>query len=155
MNFNLSPNYSFHESLHHKSLVLKPQLKFYLHFGTQTQKKQWHRFWSLLYSAGTQHGNLHPAGWPILFWGPTQKLVLPTANTGKSQERFWKKCRWMDREGKNHQGSGEQRKQQHARAWASPFVSPTQGMTSPQSFLPPLFSNAPPTVSVTSSSYSP
>ena len=24
-----------------------------------------------LYSAGTQHGNPHPAGWPILFCGPT------------------------------------------------------------------------------------
>ena len=29
-------------------------------------------FLAYLYSAGTQHGNLHPAGWPILFCGPTQ-----------------------------------------------------------------------------------
>ena len=29
-----------------------------------------------LYSAGTQHGNLHPTGWPILFCGPTQDPVF-------------------------------------------------------------------------------
>ena len=45
-------------------------------------------FFSLLYSAGTQHGNLHPAGWPILFCRPTQEPVLATANTGKHRERF-------------------------------------------------------------------
>ena len=30
-------------------------------------------FLAYLYSMGTQHGNLHPAGWPILFCGPTQE----------------------------------------------------------------------------------
>ena len=30
-------------------------------------------FLAYLYSAGTQNGNLHPAGWPILFCGPTQE----------------------------------------------------------------------------------
>ena len=30
-------------------------------------------FSAYLYSAGTQHGNLHPAGWPILFCRPTQE----------------------------------------------------------------------------------
>ena len=30
---------------------------------------------------GTKHGNLHLAGWPILFCRPT----------GKNWERFWKK----------------------------------------------------------------
>ena len=43
-------------------------------------------FWAYLYSAGTQHGNLHPAGWPILFCGPTQEPVLATADTGKKSE---------------------------------------------------------------------
>ena len=38
-----------------------------------------------LYSAGTQHGNLHPAGWPILFCRPTQEAVLATANTGRKK----------------------------------------------------------------------
>ena len=28
-----------------------------------------HVFWAYLYSAGIQHGNLPPAGWPILFCG--------------------------------------------------------------------------------------
>ena len=62
-------------------------------------------FLAYLYSAGTQHGNLYPARWPILFCGPTQKLVLATANTGKNRERFWKKCRWMDEKGRNKQVS--------------------------------------------------
>ena len=44
-----------------------------------------------IYSEGTQHGNLHPAGRPILFCGPTQEPVLATANTGNTLERFWKK----------------------------------------------------------------
>ena len=29
--------------------------------------------------------------------------VLATANTGKNRERFWKKCRWMDRKCRNKQ----------------------------------------------------
>ena len=47
-------------------------------------------FWAYLYSASTQHGNQHPAGWPILFCGPTQEPALATANAGKNRERFWK-----------------------------------------------------------------
>ena len=46
----------------------------------------------------TQHRNLHPAGWPILFCGPTQEPVLATANTGKNLERFWKNAgEWTGR----------------------------------------------------------
>ena len=61
-------------------------------------------FLAYLYSAGTQHGNLHPAGWPILFCKPTQEPMLATANKGKNQERFWKKCWWMDQKGRNKSG---------------------------------------------------
>ena len=43
-----------------------------------------HAFWAYLYSAGTQHGNLHPAGWPILFCGPTQK---PCVSHGQHREK--------------------------------------------------------------------
>ena len=57
-----------------------------------------------LYYVGTQHRNLYPAGWPILFCRPTQELALATANAGKNPERFWKKCRWVDRKGSNKQG---------------------------------------------------
>ena len=39
---------------------------------------------AFLYSAGTEHGYLHPAGWPISFCGPTLKPVLATPNTGRS-----------------------------------------------------------------------
>ena len=48
-------------------------------------------FGAYLFFVGTQYWNLHPAGWPILFCGPTQESVLATANTGKKCERFWKK----------------------------------------------------------------
>ena len=41
-----------------------------------------HVFLAYLYSAGTQHGNPHPAGWSILFGGPTQEPVLVAAITG-------------------------------------------------------------------------
>ena len=44
-------------------------------------------FLGYLYSTGTQRANLHPAGWPILFCGPTQEPVLATANTGKTKGR--------------------------------------------------------------------
>ena len=46
-----------------------------------------HIFSAYLYSTGTQHGNLHPAGWPILFCGHTQEPGLATANTGKKNGR--------------------------------------------------------------------
>ena len=49
-----------------------------------------HVFLAYLYSAGTQHGNLHSAGWLILFCRPTQEPVLATANTGKNWNRFLK-----------------------------------------------------------------
>ena len=60
-------------------------------------------FWAYLYSTGTQHGNLHPTGWPILFCGPTQEPVIATADTEKKLGEVWKKCRWMDRKGRNKQ----------------------------------------------------
>ena len=60
-------------------------------FRTQTQENNT-AFKAYLYSMGTQHRNLHPAGWPIQFCGPTQEPVLATANTGKTLERLWKKC---------------------------------------------------------------
>ena len=76
-NFTLSRSYSFYESFYHKSFFFT-----YLHF------------------AGTQQGNLHPTGWPILLCGPTQEPLLATANTGKNRERFWKKNvgEWTGRE---------------------------------------------------------
>ena len=59
-----------------------------------------HLFWAYLYSAGTQHGNLHPAGWPILFYGPTKKPVLATPYIGKNRERFGKNAgEWTGRVG--------------------------------------------------------
>ena len=56
-------------------------------------------FLAYLYSAGTQHGNLHPVGGPFLFCEPTQEPVLATANAGKDRERFWKKMQVNGPEG--------------------------------------------------------
>ena len=47
--------------------------------------------WAYIYSAGSQHGNLHPASWPILFCRPTQEPVLAAANTGKKHRRAFGK----------------------------------------------------------------
>ena len=60
-----------------------------LNTGTCIQKGD------LFYSAGTQHGNLHPEGWPILFCGhttrePTSRRVtyfILRAHTGTSVSR--------------------------------------------------------------------
>ena len=40
---------------------------------------------------GDSNRNLHPEGWPILFCGPTQELVLATANTGKKLGEVFEK----------------------------------------------------------------
>ena len=58
-------------------------------------------FWAYLYSVGTQHGNLHPAGWPILFCKPTQELVLDTANAGKKSGEVLQKMQVNGLEGRN------------------------------------------------------
>ena len=50
-----------------------------------------HVFWAYLYSAGSQHGNLPPAGWPILSCGPTQKPCVSHSHHRRNRERFWKK----------------------------------------------------------------
>ena len=72
-----------------KSLFLKPQLKYYPQFGMQTQKNNNKYFGAYLYSAGTQHGNLHPAGWPILYCGPTQGPMWATQEkTGEVLEKM-------------------------------------------------------------------
>ena len=64
-----------------------------------------HVFWAYLYSAGTQHGNLHPAGCDLFYSaGLHRNHVLVTANTGEIGTGFGKKCRWMDRNGWNKPG---------------------------------------------------
>ena len=82
--FTLSPSYSFHKSSYHKSWVF-----FFLAY---------------LYSVGTQHGNPHPAGWPILFCRPTKEpCVSHSKHRKKSGEILEKKCRWIDRKCRNKQ----------------------------------------------------
>ena len=47
-------------------------------------------FFAYLYSAGSQHGNPRPIGWPILFCGPTQEPVIATANAWEIGRGFGK-----------------------------------------------------------------
>ena len=61
------------------SQVIIPQVKFLLLF-----------FLAHLHSAGTPHGALPPAGWPILFCGPTQEPCASHSQHRKNRERFWK-----------------------------------------------------------------
>ena len=67
----------------------------------KTRKNNNTCFGAYWYSTSTQHGNLHPAGWPILFCALTQEAVLATANIEKKLGRGFEKCRWMDRTARN------------------------------------------------------
>ena len=62
-NFNLSPSHSLHKSSYHKSLFPKPQLRLYPQFRNASPENNNNNTCSgaYLYSAGTQHGNLHSA----------------------------------------------------------------------------------------------
>ena len=82
-------------------------------FISQVNIPQVRFFWAYLYSAGAQHGNLHPTGWPILFCETTQEQVLTTANAWKNRERLWKKCRWMDWKGRNKEEIPDSRLTMH------------------------------------------
>ena len=70
------------------SQVITPQVMFFLAY---------------LYSAGTQYGSRHPAGWPSLFCGPTQETCVSHSQHRRNWEKFWNKCRWMDQKGRNKQ----------------------------------------------------
>ena len=58
------------------SQVIIPQILFFFLFF-------FFFFLAYLYSAGTQHGKLHPAGWPIYSAGLHRNHVLATANAGE------------------------------------------------------------------------
>ena len=47
-------------------------------------------FWAYLYSAGTQHRNLHPAGWAILICLPTQVVGALSPVNHRGLHRGWK-----------------------------------------------------------------
>ena len=55
-------------------------------------------FLTYIYSVGTQHGNLHPAGWPILFCGSAQEPSVSHSQHRKNRKRFWKNAgEWTPR----------------------------------------------------------
>ena len=58
-------------------------------------------FFEPIYIPQALNGNLHPAGWPILFCGPTQEPVLAKANTGKKSGEVLEKMQVNGPEGRN------------------------------------------------------
>ena len=48
-------------------------------------------------------GTLHPAGWPILFCGPTQEPCASHSQHREKMGEVLEKCRWMDRKCRNKQ----------------------------------------------------
>ena len=56
-------------------------------------------FFEPIYIPRALNGNLHPAGWPILFCGPTQEPVLAKANTGKKSGEVLEKMQLNGPEG--------------------------------------------------------
>ena len=116
-NFNLSPSYSFHKSLHHKSFILKQHLRFYPQFRNVTPQKkknkkknktktttnnnnQKYMFWSLFIFRGLS--TLEALSGRVTFFilrGLHRNHVLNTTNTGKTRERFWKKMQVNGSEG--------------------------------------------------------
>ena len=79
------------------------QTSFYLkiiHFTKSLHHKSLKTFFFLAYlhSAGIQHGNLHPARWPILFCGPTQEHHYPQLTQEKLGRGFGKNAgEWTGR----------------------------------------------------------
>ena len=81
-NFTLSPDYSFHKSSYHKSCFL-----------------------SLFVVRG--HSTREPASGMVTYFilrAYTETGVSHSQHRKKNRKRFWKKCRWMDRKGRNMQG---------------------------------------------------
>ena len=77
-NFSLSSSYLFHKSLHHKSFLMKPQLKFYPQFRNAKPEKQWHMFWNLFIFR--EHSTREPAS-----SGVTYFILLAYTGIGASQ----------------------------------------------------------------------
>ena len=57
-----------------------------------------------LYSAGSQHGNLHPAGRPILFCEPTQEPCVSNSQYRKKSGEALGKMQVNGPKGRNKQG---------------------------------------------------
>ena len=99
-NFNLFPGYSFHKSLYHKTLFLKPQRIFYPKFWNAKPKIQKHMFWSLFIFRG--HTAREPASSRVTCF-ILRGLPVPVSartNTGKARERLGKNAgEWTEGRG--------------------------------------------------------
>ena len=113
--------YSFCRSLHPNIFFSNHNSNYIPNFGTQTQKDNNTCFRACLYSAGTQHRNLHQLSVPM---SRVTYFILRahTANTGKTRERLQKNCKWMDQKGRNHQGRNPCGAHRHGNAEGTDFV---------------------------------
>ena len=85
-----------HKGLHQSwtKTSLYPQV---IHFTSHHTTRQAF-FGACLYSAGARHRNLHSAGWPILFCGPTQEPCVSHSQHRRNREMFCKKAgEWTGR----------------------------------------------------------
>ena len=95
INFNLFPSYSLRKSLYHKSFFFSLKHTSNLSSIWQRKTKQQQNntcFEAYFYSASTQHGNLHPAGWPMT----TTKTGINNINNNKESTEFTKTQRLPD-----------------------------------------------------------
>ena len=89
-NFNQppTPTYPFHKLLYHKSLFLKPQLKFYSQFWNANPDKQQHMFWSLMFSEHSSSGTCTQQGDTFYSAGLHRNRCQPLIQ--EKLERIWK-----------------------------------------------------------------
>ena len=94
-NFTLSPTYSFHKSSYHKSYCFS----LYIFSG--------HSAWEPASSRVTY----------FILQAYTGTSVSHSKHREKNWEGFWKKCRWMDQEGRNWQEIPGSRHSMHGYTW--------------------------------------
>ena len=108
-NFTLSPSYSFHKSSYHKSFVLSQ----FIFRGHTTQEPSSGRVTYFILRAYIVTGVSH-------------------SQHRKKSGEFWKKCRWMDRKGRNKLDWGVKLQQPESSAtWKYLLVFPTRAETHP------------------------
>ena len=85
-NFNLTPSYSFHKSLYHKSFLSSKQISNSIHnVGMQTEKNITHVLEPMYIPQALNMGTCIQQGDLVYSLGPTQEPMLARANTGKTK----------------------------------------------------------------------
>ena len=88
-NSSLSPSYSFHKSLYHRSFLSNQSSYSIQNFGTQNQKNN-NMFWSLFIFREHSTRESASSRMTLFFCGPTQEPVLAAANPRQLGRGFGK-----------------------------------------------------------------